>query len=179
MTTGQVQENGRIFVAELSPAQRDVLTGDIARSLFFLRLAQVHLSLVGKAQSLRPEIKTIVHRTVEQMRTLDQKIRSALPRGTSSHLTAELSKDKLWDIAAMVDASAKVDDTEYGEILEAMTQFLKELSKGKKVNPQKYVALFKLITTELKAEGIGNTTFEYLEKDNSIIVSLGPQSEIK
>ena len=138
---------------------------DIKRTLFFSRIAQLNCTAVGKSEILDREYKELLQKTAQDLRHMDQKIRPRLPKEIGEWLTVELNKEKVYDMANIMELMARVGQTgdeEYDELLEMLTTFLDRTlylqARKKKLNLPKYRAIFNFLTYELRAEANGGQT---------------------
>lgn len=163
----------RVF-SVLSPnaiAQQIMFT-EIARTLFFARIAQLNITMLGKAQNLSAELKDVCNKTTESIRGYDQKMRALVPKDLGKQLTAELAKDKMYDIANLVESVSKVSGKDHEAVLTMMTEFIEAILKTPKINIKKYGAIFRAMSNELKAENNGITSIHYAEKEDIITFKL-------
>lgn len=155
--------------AQLSSTSKEVIYSDLSRVLYFVRIAQLHLVTLGKSQYLNQDLKP--QKALEVLRGYDQKVRASLPENLNKSLTAELGKDKVYDISNFVELAAKINGPVYETVMSNMVDFLEALSKSK-INLKKYNAIFRFLTDELKAENGGETAMWYDEKSDSITFNL-------
>lgn len=154
---------------------------EIIRSLFLCRIAQVELSILGKSEVIRDDVRKVFHSTAEALRQYDMKIRSKLEPSARQELSAELCKEKLMDIGTLVTMAMQVstpDETRnYETILYLVTTFLDKLllaqKRNQSVNMQKFKALIELFTDELKADAEGGTSmFDYCESTGEVTLQM-------
>lgn len=143
-----------------------LITRELMRSLFFSRIAQVELSVLGKSEILSDDVRKSIHTVAEAIRRFDMSTRSKLPEDDGAWLTKELGKDKLMDIAQLVEATSRVANSGPNENYEAffsmLVNFLDKTVhlqvQKSKLDMPKYNALFRFFINELNADVHGYET---------------------
>lgn len=143
---------------------------DMLRTLLHIRVAKQYATeLLSKNPDANVSIKTGVFRTVREINELERKILNKTDN-QFPWLRKEVEKDKLWDIGLIVDLITRIGHEEseerYEEFLGLLTDTISTVfymqTNRSNINFEKYKALFKLITDEIKADtndGIPNILF--------------------
>jgi hypothetical protein len=162
MTHTQAPKVKSIFNENITPnpdAQKAV-TSELMRTLFFVRIAQISVSKLGKSEVISNELKTTLHNTAVTMRQLDMLSRNRISEKDKLWLTAELGKAKLMDIERLVEMMAKISsigtEGDYEALMSMITTLLTTMfqlqSEGKQLNLNKFKALITFMAEEMKAE---------------------------
>lgn len=166
------ETNEKVFSdpqTEMSDSARQILYADLSRVLYFVRITELHLVGLGKSRYLHPNLKPA--KILEMLKGYDQRVRAAMPVQLNRSLTAELSKDKVFDISNFVELAGKVHGEVYESIMSGMVDVVEKLGKTK-LNPRKYNAIFRFLIAELDAEDGGETAIWYNDKTDSITFKL-------
>lgn len=135
-------------------SKRQIAFKDIERTLFFVRMAQLHLNILERSKLLHDDIRDGAHKAAESIRGYDQKLRHFLPEKESKSLTLELSKEKIYDFSELMETLVKVKQPEYEDLLQLMVNFI-TLLVDKKLKTPEYTALMKFLLKEIQADSKG------------------------
>jgi hypothetical protein len=171
--TGIFNEKGKALL----PWALKNISNEVMRILFFGRITQIELSLLGKSEFITDEMKQSVHEASDAIRKFDMKTRSRLDKADAAWLSKELCKEKMFDIAQITELAARISDedgnNDYTYLMSMMVQFLDRSlhmqAAKKRINIRKYKALFKFFTEEMIAETEnGQTAVEFNEETDTL-----------
>lgn len=138
--------------------QNDVVVNDIAMSTVVVRIAHHFMEMLeSESNSLSSTLKTAAYRVKREAVEFERKAVIALS-ATHPELRKEIEKDKIHDIAVILDLLMGMGRgqkaEEYEEFLSMMLDLVKSITyaqiKGKNLHFGKYRALFTLIRDEMK-----------------------------
>lgn len=131
---------------------------DKLRLLFHARITR--RSIVQMHKDSTGDMKQIVERMDESIERYEQAVLETLPRSNAKWLENELEKDKLFDVASLIELTARIGSEEntekYDEFLALVVDLLENVfyaqKNRKNIHFGKYKALFKLIGDELRRD---------------------------
>lgn len=165
-------------IKNFSKTIEELTYNDIVRTLFFTRIAGIQLRYLSRSQVLNDSTKGIIYNTLDALRRYDHKMMSNIGEHKEKILCRELRKDKVYDMAGLLEGMMLLSDTDYSqgmyeEHLALITKWIDSVGrlqkKGKKVNTAKYKALVKFMLEEMKAESEGGeTSVTYNQETNEL-----------
>lgn len=181
-TTTAPQSSKGIFSGKgVNTPGKEVIEREMLRILFFFRIAQIEASTMGKSDLLSDDVRLELHTAAESIRKFDMKMRNRVDADKSKWLTQELRKDKLHDMSQLMEQCMKVSndcgEQDYESFMSMMVTFFDKtlyLQASKtKINMNKYKAMFRFFTEEMRAEiEKGQTAVEYIEATDSLSFKL-------
>lgn len=131
---------------------------DRLRSLFHARITRRFLTQSHK--DCTGHMKMVIEKVDQSIEEYEKAVLSSIPTSNAKWLENELEKDKLFDIAALTEITARIGTEEKDDIYEEFLGLLTDLIDNifycqkhrKNIHFGKYKALFKLIGDELKRD---------------------------
>ncbi len=135
----------------------ELLVQDLAMSTVLVRITKNFMEMLQSSEKLSPTLKTAAHRIKRETLEFERKALMAL-QVTHPYLRKEIEKDKVYDIAVVLDLLMSMGRNqkaeEYEEFLSMILDMIKVICyaqlKGKNLHFGKYKALINLLKDEMK-----------------------------
>lgn len=145
-------------VANKDEVKKELLNLDLLRTLFLCQIARSYLDQITEWEQTPIELKVLAKVSINAISATQDEL--AKPATDLKWLTQTLQKDKLFDIATIVELMAKIGyeekQEEYEEFVGMLTDCLSAIlyaqEHRKKIFFPKYKALFELMASELRAD---------------------------
>jgi len=153
-------------VKNFSKTIEELTYNDVARTLFFTRIASLQLRALSRSQIISDGIRNMIYYTLDTIRKCDYRMVSAIGKDREALLWKELKKDKVYDIGNLVESMMIISNDEshstYEEQLGLVTTWIEAITKmqkkNRKVDIRKYAAMIQFMLEEMKAEAEGGIT---------------------
>lgn len=155
-----MQEQTSNHSHKLSPEAKNLLNKDLLRMLFTSQISINYLEEIFVWEAAPKVIKQNATVTVAALTALKESIKDNVSTRGNKWLDQELSKDKLRDIATIIEDMTKIGAEENEELYEEFLSLVVDLinavfyaqTNRKNIHFSKYKALFNVIRDELHAD---------------------------